>query len=502
MKMKKYEASDMKEALKLIKQDLGPDAVILSTRKVMKSNNFGLFSKPVLEVTAAVDYKGEKKQPHTPTKKVAKNMPVIEDDGPYSEYSPQYIGKNRPHKYHSTKKQNIQRPVVQKPIIDEYDEPVVKPSFGYDSYNIAPYIDDEDEKEYVELAPPAPVAKVKRQHSQSRVVDDEPSYVAYVPKEEPKQKDDTMEKMTALIASLGLDKLPGLLEDIGDIKKQISDMKTTLSENMAIDLPSRLKDFYTLFTKNGVDEVITYRFLKSMEKRIADNLTGNQVKNAAIDMLSELIMVEEDYSQVMSKRIIALVGPTGVGKTTTIAKIAANLVMKHNKKVCLITLDNFRIGAVEQLKTYAEIVNMPLYVATTPEELKRILRDVKNRYDCVLLDSMGRSQFDSMEIKKIGEFFKVDEKISTCLVMSLASNHQELYDTVERYSSILPEYFIFTKLDETRYFGPLVNLPVKRNIPILLVTTGQNVPDDMEVPNGKKIAKRVLQEIPTLWSEK
>ena len=67
---------------------------------------------------------------------------------------------------------------------------------------------------------------------------------------------------------------------------------------------------------------------------------------------------------------------------------------------------------------------------------------------------------------------------------------------------ILPEYFIFTKLDETRYFGPLVNLPVKKNIPILLVATGQNVPDDMEVPNGKKIAKRLLQEIPTLWSEK
>lgn len=501
MKMKKYEASDMKEALKLIKQDLGPDAVILSTRKVMKSNNFGLFSKPVLEVTAAVDYKGEKKQPLPQNKKTHRNI-RIDDDGPYSSYSPQYVAKNRPHKYNSARKKEVQHIDKEKHIeyYDNDDNQVIRQTFGYDSYKSEPFIDEIEEKEYVELAPP-PVAPRKRQKTAPRLVDNDDEYFdKYSPIEE--KKDDTIEKMTALISSLGLDKLPALLEDIGDIKKQLSEMKNNMAENMAIDLPDKLREFYTIFTKNGIDEVVSYRFLKSMEKRIADNLTGIQFKNAAIDMLSELIMVEEDYSQVMSKRIIALVGPTGVGKTTTIAKIAASLTLKYNKKVCLITLDNFRIGAVEQLKTYAEIVNVPLYVATTPEELKRIIREVKNRYDCILLDSMGRSQFDINEIKKIGDFLKVDESISTCLVMSLASNHQELYDTVERYSSLLPEYFIFTKLDETRYFGPLVNLPVKKNIPILLVATGQNVPDDMEVPNGKKIAKRLLQEIPTLWSEK
>ncbi len=481
MKMKKYEVSDMKEALKLIKQDLGPDAVILSTRKVMKSSNFGLFAKPVLEVTAAIDYKGVKK--HTPPQKKA-TMPNKENN--YSPYSPPYVPKTRPNSYQQNNVSLIDE------IQDYNDEPITKSPFGYDSYK-SDYMNNRGEKEYVELAPtPIPVTK-KRQDIVAPVIQEEKfSY----------KEDSSIEQMTTLISSLGLDKLPALLNEIGDIKKQLADMKSNMSDNMVIDLPARLKDYYSLFTKNGVDEVISYRFLKSMEKRIADNLTSNQVKSAAVEMLSDIIMTEDDYSKIMSKKIIALVGPTGVGKTTTIAKIAANLVLKHNKKVCLITLDNFRIGAVEQLKTYAEIVNMPLYVATSPEELRRILREVKGRYECILLDSMGRSQFDMAEIKNIGSFFKVDENISVALVMSLASNHAELDDTAQRYSCLAPEYFIFTKLDETRYFGPLINLPVKKNIPILLVTTGQNVPDDMEIPNGKKIAKRVLQEIPTLWSEK
>jgi flagellar biosynthesis protein FlhF len=202
----------------------------------------------------------------------------------------------------------------------------------------------------------------------------------------------------------------------------------------------------------------------------------------------------------MKQKIIAMVGPTGVGKTTTIAKIAANMALKMHKKVCLISIDTFRIGAVEQLKTYAEIVDVPLEVASSPEELKEIIIKCKD-YDYILLDSMGRSQFDKTQIKDLEAFLNVSTLISVVLVLSMSSNHSEILDTYERYSSLKPEYVIFTKMDETKKFGPVVNLPIVKKIPLLLFTTGQNVPDDMEVPDGKKIARKVLSEIPTLWSE-
>lgn len=115
---------------------------------------------------------------------------------------------------------------------------------------------------------------------------------------------------------------------------------------------------------------------------------------------------------------------------------------------------------------------------------------------------MGRGQFDTGQITGIRDFLKIDSRITTTLVLSMASNHIELYDTFERYEVLEPDYLIFTKLDETKYFGPLINIPVKKKLPLLLVTTGQNVPDDMEIPDGRKIAKRMLQEIPTLWSDK
>ena len=204
---------------------------------------------------------------------------------------------------------------------------------------------------------------------------------------------------------------------------------------------------------------------------------------------------------MIKQKVLALVGPTGVGKTTTIAKIAANLSLQLKKSVALITIDNFRIGAVEQLKNYAEIVSIPLKVASSPNELEKIIYELKD-YEYVFIDSMGRSQFDNAQIGDLRKFLEVSPLIKVALVLSMSCNHSELSDTFDRYSMLLPEYMIFTKLDETKYFGPLVNLPIKKKTPIMLLSKGQNVPDDMELPDGRKIAVQVLGEIPSLWSDK
>ena len=532
MKIKKYEVSDMKEALRMIKEDLGPDAVILSTRKVMKSNNFGLFARPVLEVTAAVEYDG------IPLNKQRPSAQSSSGSGyGYESYPSAYTTK-------TVKKQPVKRPVyteAQQPAVQPVKKQPSAASASYGPYahqkykNTYDMHDDylaeamaeagitDDEPFY---APPVRKRQVIEDDIPAAYmppVEEEEEYKAPAPKKHTKHhkyEDDEQdikkqqeqaktqaelnaERMAAVIKAVGLDKFTDLLEDIGDIKKQLANMQSNISDNIVIDLPAKLKDYHALFLKNGVDDIISYRLLKDIESRIeGKEATSAQIKSIAIDKLAELIPVEKSYYDVMMNKVVALAGPTGVGKTTTIAKIAATMTLKYGKKVCLITVDNFRIGAVEQLKTYAEIVNLPLYVATSPEELLRVVTKVKDKYDCVLIDSMGRGQFDTSQIAGIRDFFKVDSRITTALVLSMASNHIELYDTFERYEVLEPDYLIFTKLDETKYFGPLINIPVKKKLPLLLVTTGQNVPDDMEIPDGKKIAKRMLQEIPTLWSDK
>ena len=521
MKIKKYEVSDMKEALRMIKEDLGSDAVILSTRKVMKGNNFGLFARPILEVTAAIEYnKNGNNGQSSPKQPVKQN---IQNDYGYEEYPSAYTAVNK-------QKNTIQKQRPQAPVKNTYNPygkmnnySQYEDSMLTDAMAEAGILDDDDF-----LAPPRRTVKRNEFDVEPAFTPDEENFnptkdirlenihdVRYeskynqesiVKKENVPQKSSAeieAEKMVAILKAAGLDKFSNLLEDIGDIKKQLANMQSNINDNIAIDLPQKLKEYHAQFLKNGVDDIISYRLLKSIEKVIEDkDLTPTQIKSVAIDRLAELLPLEKDFASIITDKIIALTGPTGVGKTTTIAKIAATMALKYGKKVCLITIDNFRIGAVEQLKTYAEIVNLPLYVATSPDELKRVIAKVKTTYDSILIDSMGRGQFDTTQIQGIRSFIDCDPRIMSVLVISMASNHTELYDTYDKYEVLKPDYLIFTKLDETKYFGPLINLPIKKKVPLLLVTTGQNVPDDMEIPDGKKIARRMLQEIPTQWSDK
>ncbi|MGA1861739.1 flagellar biosynthesis protein FlhF [Deferribacter thermophilus] len=386
MKIKKYEVFDMKEAIELIKRDLGPDAVILSTKKIVKNNSFGLFSRPMIEVTAAIDY-----EPQTDKKS--------KDKGVNTKY----------------------------------------------------------EKEKLDI-------------------------------------EDIANK-------LGLDKLEVVLKEISEIKKQLSEIRNKSKDDIhTADLPERLIPYFNIMLKNGVDDLIAYKFLKRVEKRISSELNRAQLSNLLVQLLGEIIPIEKDYFSSLKQKVIALIGPTGVGKTTTIAKMAATLSLKLQKKVGLITIDTFRIGAVEQLRTYADIVNIPLKVASTPEELKEHIYELSG-LDYIFLDSMGRSQYDEAQIRELLKFIEISPVITPILVLSMSSNHDEMYDTFDRYKLLKPEYLIFTKLDETRRFGPLINVPILKKIPILLFTTGQNVPEDIEIPDGRKIAMKLLSDIQKVWRD-
>jgi flagellar biosynthesis protein FlhF len=198
-------------------------------------------------------------------------------------------------------------------------------------------------------------------------------------------------------------------------------------------------------------------------------------------------------ARVGAPTTIALVGPTGVGKTTTIAKLAANLCLREHRKVGLITIDTYRIAAVEQLKTYAQIIDVPLEVVMAPNELADAVARLADK-DVVLIDTSGRGQRDAAKMKELRTYFDVVKPDEVHLVLSGTCGREVLLEAVERFRPVGVDRVIFTKLDEAVGFGVMLSCLQKADARLSYVTTGQDVPDDIYVGRGKALARLVLGE--------
>lgn len=189
---------------------------------------------------------------------------------------------------------------------------------------------------------------------------------------------------------------------------------------------------------------------------------------------------------------IALVGPTGVGKTTTIAKLAAAYKLRHGQSVGLVTSDTYRIAAVEQLRTYASIINIPLKVAMTPEEV-RTACDSLSECGVILIDTAGRSQNDSQRVEELASFIRAAQPHETHLVLSAGQAEAVQQSAAERFAGLGPTSLVFTKLDEAVSFGALVNVVAKVGLRLSYLTTGQEVPDHIELAQGERLARLVVE---------
>ena len=190
---------------------------------------------------------------------------------------------------------------------------------------------------------------------------------------------------------------------------------------------------------------------------------------------------------------VVLVGPTGVGKTTTIAKLAGRLALIEKKKVGLITIDTYRIGAVEQLKTYAEIMNIPFKVVITLKEMENAVSELED-CDAILIDTTGRSSKNTMQISELRAFTQKVNADHIALVISGTTKNRDIQTIINGYSEIGYEKMIITKLDETSSYGCIYNIIKKAQKPIAYITTGQNVPDDIRIPLKSEISKLILGE--------
>ncbi len=189
--------------------------------------------------------------------------------------------------------------------------------------------------------------------------------------------------------------------------------------------------------------------------------------------------------------IQAFVGPTGVGKTTTLAKLAARSSVEQGRRVALITLDTFRIAAVSQLETYARIMGVPMEVASSRSELRRAIEKHRDK-DHIFVDTVGRSPRDSREISQLMEILKIPQEIHAYLVLSATTDLHQLLLAEKTFNTIVYESYIFTKLDEVEDASPMVNFLLCQNRPVSYFTMGQKVPEDLEPASKKTLAKMIL----------
>lgn len=258
------------------------------------------------------------------------------------------------------------------------------------------------------------------------------------------------------------------------------------------DSLSRMSAF---LAKREVENEIVQDLVRGVTRKLEgrDDCGPDTVTQLLEEQIRRLINVSGPITTTEKHlKIVAFVGPTGVGKTTTIAKLAADFAFTRKKKVGLITLDTYRIAAVEQLKSYARIMNIPITVAHTPEELKIAVNAFSDK-DIVMIDTAGRSFKDTMYLRELKVLLNVIEPVETHLVLSAGTRYSDICAIMEKYGSLSIDHLVLTKLDEVSSYGTIVNLKDRVTIPISYITNGQNVPKDIAVADAAALARLVVE---------
>ncbi|NLW16248.1 MAG: flagellar biosynthesis protein FlhF, partial [Firmicutes bacterium] len=185
--------------------------------------------------------------------------------------------------------------------------------------------------------------------------------------------------------------------------------------------------------------------------------------------------------------------PTGVGKTTTIAKLAAHAVLRRKLQVALVTFDTYRIAAVDQLRTYGEILGAPVEVVLTPADIREKMEQLSG-YDVIFVDSVGRSQQNMMQLSELKAFLEAVAADEIFLTISSTTQYEVMQEIVENYQTTKPTALVFTKLDEARRYGPLMNLLLNTGLPVAYLTNGQDVPDDLLQPAPEDLIQLFIGE--------
>lgn len=431
MKLKRFEALTLQEALGAVKAELGPEAVIISTRRVNKAGKlFGLLSQPMVEVTAAVD---------------------------------------RPARFVERDRQRAEEAEAMRVSEKESASNLVERSW-YEPPTDAPRTSIPPFGEHLRVA--ALLDPVTQQIAALRE-----------------------DLHTLQTTSFDTDDLRNSL------KQELDSLRSFVGETLAnrgsyrlASLPQEIRLYYDILVAAGVSENLAYSLVRPVVETLGASGTSHQ--ETVIDMLRERMeqVVPVSGQLVIPgtlQKVVMLVGPTGVGKTTTVAKLASQFTHGATRmKTVVVTLDTYRVAAVEQLRVYARILKVPLEVAVTPRELEACIARHQDA-GLILVDTAGRSPHDAAGREELLAISQQKIALETHLVLSAPTDSLVQEEVIRRYNSIPIHRLLFTKLDEARQFGPMFNLIHQTGLPVSYLAAGQRVPEDLEQATSKAIVDRI-----------
>lgn len=252
-----------------------------------------------------------------------------------------------------------------------------------------------------------------------------------------------------------------------------------------------LKGFINELVEQELEEEIINHLLDDFKISESGLIDIDKIKDSVRLRIAGMVDIKKIESSSNQKKVITFVGPTGVGKTTTLAKVAAKLAMDEGKDVGVITVDTYRIAAVDQLRAYADMIDIPIRVAHTPKELAESVNDFSDK-EYILIDTVGRSQYDDKRIRMLKGLLKVLPSPENYLVINSSTRSSDASDIFKNFSVMPLHGFVFTKIDETKTFGMLLNMIVNTKLPVCCFTNGQEVPDDIVAANKEIIADLIV----------
>ncbi len=296
-------------------------------------------------------------------------------------------------------------------------------------------------------------------------------------------------------ASSALGQMEELKAVVAQLVSQVRTCQASLSSSAPPPLEGELYGTYQSLVENEVAEEIAELLVRQLVDELGCSQLGDRLLlRSRLAAFVESMVPEAGEIKLVDKTgptLVALVGPTGVGKTTTVAKLAAAFSLRKGKKVGLITNDTYRIAAVQQLRTYAEIIGVPLHVVDSPEGMPAAVRALHD-CDVVFIDTAGRSQNDSLGVQELACFLAETPPDEIHLVLAATSSKRVLEQAIDRFRPVGMSRVIFTKLDEAVGFGVMLACLRRTEAKLSYVTMGQNVPSDIEVADASTIAKAIV----------
>lgn len=442
MVIRKYIATTEEEATRLAREELGEDAVIMNVKQVSAKGLMRFFRKPSVELTAAVDEVEEKPS-------AAKTAEKLEAKEGFPDFS------------------KLQEAIQETNAVLEAE---------------AKKEADKDGKDGVE------VLQEEQMKASSVNTEEKPRLDVAL------KSENILSEKSSVIDEKDLEERLSSLQDL--LEKQMQSAKLEKEEKEAQDDTNQV--YFDLIKNKLMDNEVEESYID----QILDDIAGSLSKNANLDSILAgvyqkivLKIGQPHLIDIKTKKTkyVFFVGPTGVGKTTTIAKIASTLKLTKKTKIALITSDTYRIAAVEQLRTYANILGIPLQVVYTAEDMENAMEELRE-YDLVFVDTAGRSHNNPEQredIQKLLETVDVSNR-EVYLVLSATTKYKDLAKISTTYAEMTKYSLIFTKLDETDTIGNIYNIHMLTEAPLSYTTCGQNVPDDIGKIDAQNIAKQLL----------